>query len=55
MDLSKILIKPQGGEHNSILLHFGKLQQEVFFLFQGLDIRTSENVSDSQVFQSYLL
>ena len=36
-----------GGEYNSILLHFGKLQQCVFFLCQSLDVRASENLSAS--------
>ena len=52
MDLPKIFYHTVGGEHNSILLHFGKLRQYLFFLFQSLDVRASENLSTSQVFQS---
>ena len=46
MDLSKIFDKTIGGECNSILLHFCKLWQHVFFLFQGLDVRASDYLSD---------
>ena len=55
MDLSKIFYSTIGGEYNSILLHFGKLRQHLFFLFQSLDVRASENLSASKVFQSDLL
>ena len=34
-------------EYNSISLHFSKLQQYVFLLFQRLDVRASENFSAS--------
>ena len=47
MDLSKIFYQTVGGEYNSISLHFGKLRQYVFFLFQSLDVRASENLSAS--------
>ena len=55
MDLSKIFDKTKEGEYNSILLHFSKLHQHVFFLFPDLDVRASENLSDGHVFQSNLL
>ena len=55
VDLSKIFCKTIGGEYNSISLHFCKLRQHVSFLFQSLDVTASENLSDSQVFQSDLL
>ena len=47
MDLSKIFYQTVGGEYNLISLHFSKLRQYVFFLFQSLDIRASENLSAS--------
>ena len=52
----RFLIKSKiiGGEHISILLHFCKFPQDVFFLFQILNVRVSKNFSDSQVFQSDL-
>ena len=34
-------------EYYSILLHFGRLRQYVFLLFQSLDVRASENLSAS--------
>ena len=42
-----------GGEYNSILLHFYKLQEHVFFFYfkLSLDVRPLKNLSDSQVFQ----
>ena len=46
MDLSKIFYRTIGGEYNSILLHFGKLQQ-YFFYFKTSDARASENLSPS--------
>ena len=58
MDLSKIFDKSMeagGSEHNLILLHFYKLWQPVFFLFQNLKVIPSENLSASQVFQLDLL
>ena len=55
MDLLKVFDKTIGGEYNSISLHFCKLRQHVFFLFQSLDVRASEDLSDSQVFQLDLL
>ena len=50
MDQSKIFDKTVGGEYNSILLHFCKFWQHVFFLFQSLNVRALERLSDSQVF-----
>ena len=47
MDLPKIFDKTIGGEYNSISLHFGRLQEYVFFLFESLDGRVSENLSAS--------
>ena len=41
----KIFYQTVGGEYNSISLHFGKLRQYVFFLFQSLDVTASENLS----------
>ena len=55
MDLSKIFDKTIRGEYNSISFHFCKLWQHVFFLFQSLDTRASENLSDSEVSQSDIL
>ena len=61
MDLSKIFDKSmeggggEGGDHSLILLHFYKLRQHVFFLFQNLEVIPSENLSASQVFQLDLL
>ena len=55
IDLSKIFDETIGDEHNSISLHFCKLWQHLVFSFQSLDVRASENPSDSQVFQSDLL
>ena len=58
MDLPKIFDKTIGGELNSILLHFCKVRQHVFFLlllllfysvfflFQSVDVRALENLSD---------
>ena len=40
---------------NSILFHFCQLWKHVFFLFQSLDVRASENLSNSQVFQLDIL
>ena len=54
MDLLKIFDKAIGVEHNSISLHFCRLWQHAFFLFQSLDIRALENLSASQIFQSDL-
>ena len=50
MNQSKIFDETIGGEYNSILLHFCKFQQHVFFLFQILDVRTSAKLFDNQVF-----
>ena len=55
MDLLKIFDKTIGGELKSILLCLCKLCQHVSFLFYSLDVRASENLSDSQVLQSDLL
>ena len=55
MDLEWIFYHTVGGEYNSILLHFGKLGHYVIFLFQSVDVRVSENLSASQVFQLDLL
>ena len=41
---------PIGGEYNPISLCFCKLRQHVFFLFPRLDVRASENLSNSLVF-----
>ena len=40
-----------GGEYNSISLHFCKPWEHFFLLFQSIDVRASENLFDSQVFQ----
>ena len=50
MHLLKIFDETVGeGEYNSISLHFCKLWQDLFFLLQSLDVRASENLSDSQI------
>ena len=46
MDLSNIFYQTIGGEYNLISLHFGKLQQYVFF-FQSVDVRASDDLSTS--------
>ena len=51
MDLSKILMKPQGVNiirFHSISVSLGSI---FFLLFQSIDVRASENLFDSQVFQ----
>ena len=48
--ISQRFLLKTGGEYNSISLYFWKLRQHVFF-FQSSDVSTSENLSDSQVFQ----
>ena len=50
MNQSKIFDKTIGGEYNSILLHFCKFRQHVFFLFKSLDVRASAKLFDNQVF-----
>ena len=62
MDLSKIFDKTIRGEmkgegvniiqFSSILVGFSSM---CFFLFQSLDVRASENLSTSYIFQSDLL